>query len=1066
MPINVNMAGHILIDPELNGRFGVQGNTFINTFTYFNAYFEHRFKSPDETLSAANWSQLKRQNRTMSQLMAYEGEIETLNNRTPAELTAFINTLTDQIIALPNPTANATEPGEQLLLPGGWQGREIGHAMLYEFTKNEKGELLFSIYNSGAGIQFHEKHTTRDKTHFFPVKTYNIPTPTNAAELHHLIAKLIAPQTPKHQKKNIIYDANVIYHGIEESMPFLDAKPVLVSESITQPITTSGQISGTCSQRSIHQMLKVHFDTLPHYQRLILDFKMYALREFIAEHPIPRSIEINQMMQLAIENNLKILQQPGVFDDETTKNQLADELITLKEVLLDPASTKPRENRPPILRDRSSDEYTIDTTNTYVPEKDQSTASGYPNHPDVSLQQGKISLLQQVQSLLDYCKQQQGQDPLWVIQHIESTLIHLPLPSYEQAMHEPLPFYAETQDMGQVEELMIAINALRDVYQTTITSRLGVNTVPTTLVTHASFMAVYDYLDTLNVQTKGIPSFHHNIRSSVSTFVDGLKFSPHIATHHPAYDLRFKQLVDFYPSPTTRQEPPLEYYQKLLDSEPVLKNLIKQAYIQSSSKAPEKIERELQKNNWLELYFLLEQIDTDGNLPPDSLLDKETFKPLTDKLNQAIRMENFVVNNANCLFKTEANPRIKPKFDLGLNIKFHSAIEDGTSQHAWSGQTALKNYPFKLQYNTSKADASKPYSPIDVLLADAPNRNNPSPKKKASNSIQLEQADLISRDLYHLRTIQNSQIQLTLDYFTSSMELLADPDIQRYVDANFMEPGVLCSILEKNNPAFLKSFDAFITQGLTHYVDQNGHMTETSLYFLQLSTTVNGYMAEYDTRKDPLYESRLVHDQTLINQAIASTVNPSLLLPLHRARFINLVAQSQRADGVMSSAQLTEALTSLFYLKSNSTPQESLNIIAGYDLTQSERQFADILRVYNANEPDALKSTIKTIACTCLTLSDPIDYSIPGTYPTFALTHPSNGNSFTIQAQEGQLFNANNLKLCEIPLELRNHPTLKHLQLNQETMCFISKDKRTIEWPDGTVRLGRIKPDSDKLQSI
>jgi len=500
MPTNVNIAGHILIDPELRGRFGVQGNTFMNTFTYFNAYFEHRFKSHDDTLSEANWLQLKHLNRTMSQLVEHEKQIQRLNTSTsnPAELDAFINTLTDQVIALPNPTANATEPGEQLLLPGGWQGREIGHAMLYEFTKNEKGELLFSIYNSGEGLQFHEKHTTRDKTHFFPVKTYKIPTPTNAAELHHLIAKLIAPQTPQNkpkEQKDILYNANVIYHGIEESMPFLNAEPVLVSESITQPITTSGQISGTCAQRSIHQMLKVHFDTQPHYQRFILDFKMYTLREFLAEHPIPRSIEINQMMQLAIENNLKILQEPDLFDDETTKNQLADELITLKEVLQDPASTKPREDRPPLTR-TIPDEYSINTRSIETPQGNQSRAHGlYPNHPDFSLQQGKVSLVKQVQSLLDYCKQQQDQDPLWVIQHIESILIHLPLPSHEQAMHEPLDFYAETKDMGQVEELMIAINALRDVYQTTISSRLGDNAVPTTLVTHASFMAVYDYLD-------------------------------------------------------------------------------------------------------------------------------------------------------------------------------------------------------------------------------------------------------------------------------------------------------------------------------------------------------------------------------------------------------------------------------------------------------------------------------------------------------------------------------------------------------------------------------------------
>ncbi len=1061
MPINISLAAHILLDSELNGRFGVQGNTFMNTVSYFNAYFEQRSLSPDETLNQENLSQLQHLNVIMTQLVENERQIEAFNRstRNPASLSDFIGTLTAQIIA--------TTSGQQLLLPGGWLGRTVGHAMIYEFTRNEQGELLFSIYNSGAGIRFHEKHTTRDKTHFFPVKTYKIPAKIDSNELHLLVARLITPQTLNNNPaKQITYDAKVIYHSIEESMPFLHGESVLVSESITKPITTSGQISGTCAQRSIHQMLKVCFDTLPHYQRFILDFKMHALREFIAEHPAPRSIEINQMLQMAIENNLKILQEPALFDEgDGTKEQLTAELISLKGTLQERSATRPREDRAPLPR-TIPDEYTIGTTQIRTAEGNGPIAhSLYPIHPDFSLQEGKISLVEQVQSLLAYCQQQHVDDPLWVIQQIESIMIHLPLPQNEQSMRECIPLYAETQDMGQVEELMIAINELRNVYQTTVKNSLGANTVPTTLVTHASFLAIYDYLDTLNAGSKSLPLFHDEIRSSVSTFVDGLKFSPHIASHHPAYDLRFKQLVAFYPSLTVQQESPLEHYQRLLETEPDLKALIQAAYDASPDKVPEKKERTLVENKWLELYFLFKQIDEDGNLVSGSPLDKETFKPLTDKLNQAIRMEQFVAANANILFQTTAIPRVKLSFDLDPLIKFHSAITDGKQQHAWQNQTRLESYPFQLQYKKSKSEDSTAYSPIDVLLADAPDYNG-SRKKKTSNKIQIEQAHPISRDLYHLRTIQNSQIQLTLDYFISSIELLANPEIQRYVQANLMEPGVLCSTLNKDSQAFLKSFDAFIAQGLTHYVDQKGQMTETSLYFLQLSTAVNYYMAEYDTRKDPLYGIRLAHDQELINQTIASTANTSLLLQLHRSRFVNLVKQNQRTDGGIPLAQLTEALTSLFYLQSNNTSQESLEIIANYDFNQSERQFADLLRVYHNQNPVALTNAIKTIACTSLGITNPDEHVMEGTYPIFTLTDSLSGIFYTIQAQEGQLFNANNLRYSEMPLELRNHPTLEHLQLDQEKMCFISMDKRTIEWTNGRVRLTRNQHNSDALQSI
>src|SRR3989338_6547431 len=45
----------------------------------------------------------------------------------------------------------ALQPGEFILLPGGW----LGHAMLYKWTKQPAGGLIFSVYNYGEGIQYH-----------------------------------------------------------------------------------------------------------------------------------------------------------------------------------------------------------------------------------------------------------------------------------------------------------------------------------------------------------------------------------------------------------------------------------------------------------------------------------------------------------------------------------------------------------------------------------------------------------------------------------------------------------------------------------------------------------------------------------------------------------------------------------------------------------------------------------------------------------------------------------------------------------------------------------------------
>ncbi len=44
---------------------------------------------------------------------------------------------------------------ESILIPGGWTGDPLGHAMLYTLTKMENGNYTFRVINTGAGIDYH-----------------------------------------------------------------------------------------------------------------------------------------------------------------------------------------------------------------------------------------------------------------------------------------------------------------------------------------------------------------------------------------------------------------------------------------------------------------------------------------------------------------------------------------------------------------------------------------------------------------------------------------------------------------------------------------------------------------------------------------------------------------------------------------------------------------------------------------------------------------------------------------------------------------------------------------------
>jgi hypothetical protein len=279
--INISILAHIALDSELQGRFGVQGNTFKNTFGYLNQYFKTL-----PTLSP----QLKKLSLAMDALVTREQEIETLYYKTigsnvldhlnpwmkrlptigwlkqatdeiskllPSQwlnpLNAFVSKTTSEIEAL--------EINQDLLLPGGWAGSPTGHAMIYQFQKDINGDLLFFIYNSGAGIEYHQKLSSTEKELYSSVKAYRLPAPVKSLELRNFIERLILPQLPINLKE---FDAKKLYSKIEASLAFLDAQQI-PEDLNTLQTTTGGQLSGTCSQRSIHQMLKANFASLADY---------------------------------------------------------------------------------------------------------------------------------------------------------------------------------------------------------------------------------------------------------------------------------------------------------------------------------------------------------------------------------------------------------------------------------------------------------------------------------------------------------------------------------------------------------------------------------------------------------------------------------------------------------------------------------------------------------------------------------------------------------------------------------------------------------------------------------
>jgi len=201
--------------------------------------------------------------------------------------------------------------GDSILVPGGWNDSHGGHAIIYSFCKDENGNIRFSINNSGAGLQYHPKRSESDKELYCPIKEYLIPRNSRGDRkgFANFIYSLLVQRAQKLRDKSVV-TAEYLYCDVISKISFLDAHALAPPERMEDYCYTGGQLSGTCSQRSIHQMLKARFSSLDSYRRFIYGFKHFALRHYIErlqKEGALSDVQKHGPIEKAIRHNLRLL---------------------------------------------------------------------------------------------------------------------------------------------------------------------------------------------------------------------------------------------------------------------------------------------------------------------------------------------------------------------------------------------------------------------------------------------------------------------------------------------------------------------------------------------------------------------------------------------------------------------------------------------------------------------------------------------------------------------------------------------------------------------------------------
>ena len=128
---------HICNEAYLAGAFELEGYDFRKTTAFLRDYV------------AAHKDTIPREGELVYKAL---NDLDEFNRhiKTPGKaLDDLVASIYEKVMAL--------KDGEFVLLPGGWHG-DPGHAMIYELRKNEHGGLVFKIYNSGAGLDQHQRH--------------------------------------------------------------------------------------------------------------------------------------------------------------------------------------------------------------------------------------------------------------------------------------------------------------------------------------------------------------------------------------------------------------------------------------------------------------------------------------------------------------------------------------------------------------------------------------------------------------------------------------------------------------------------------------------------------------------------------------------------------------------------------------------------------------------------------------------------------------------------------------------------------------------------------------------
>ncbi len=878
--ISLSLFAHIHNDSSLVGTHELEGNSFTNTIDCLKA---HVLRLKQETAPDAPPSLAKTLTETLLFLEEEQRKIEAISaaplNRQVEKMADLSQTIVKKIKSLS--TEENLETG--FFMPGGWSGKPIGHALLYEFRKDKDGSLIFIVHNTGTGLRYHDKSMLLDKERFCPIKAFKIPTPIQDfdAKMGWFITELIRPKLGN-QKKS--YDAKVLYTEIFPKIAYLDGVLVRTEEMplyTKQEYETAGQRSGTCSEKVLHQLVQSKCQNKQEYKKFMYGFKKDMLSRFIDQSIQDKSIHlpaVRHQIALAFPNMARLLYKKEYFSE--AERQAGQQELKQLQALFENAIKSPQaENELEAKIAASEAELqpnpVFDAFEAITPapviEIDSLSLSSEQNPFQINLPiefdfSAKNSITQENLGL--YLKQvNELQDNQAKLESLEHFLMRWPL-STSNTLSNPESTIADKKVfLTQLEQIhQVYLHSYHNLYGTQdLTQRRVVATL--------SFLSIIDDL------VSKTHALHPILIEKIGLLLYNEKRNPFFSAQEAECDQKWMALKQKYETafkmpesnPDERLKKRLadatyKCYLNLIETQPHLNSALASYFdilsaknkeddsSQGSPKSKKLTYLGYKENAHLKALYVLDEYlklkPEQKKQWPEELA--EALSKIEDHLSLFSQLDNTLSEALTGLTEQKLVSSVPSNH---RDLLTYEETRYSFEAHAAMNFSELKAPYFKRTKEVPLFFEENLPSPVASLI----NHDGQNIAFAQSNKIQLDypkpdKENFIQRELRHMRTAECAQLQVILDFFMDNLVLLEKKENQFYLESMLFEPGLIEVELNKNN-GFLEKFQCLIEKGL-HANSKGSIPDQTGLFFLQLSNAVNRYIGV--KRKED--ESYLVSD--------------------------------------------------------------------------------------------------------------------------------------------------------------------------------------------------------------